>query len=405
METITKLKLILIFLMLAIIGAIFLFQTNKSVAENDPVAIIRQFTGKSNLSLEQTSNMASPLGEQVVTYNTTDKRWLFTVDTASYQVLSAIMPPVNPSTKQSISRDDAYNIAKSFISERIDGFDKLELIDEGSIDHGAGGIVFSFSWAEQLGSQKAMGFHCINIDIDAGTGAVTNYIRLPPVPVTIDVEPKISRDEAIAIAQEQFKTVVTSSDAQLSLWWKDNDRSKGQVLRWEVSLTSDDPIMRNKIYHIDAYTGTILNVFGANPVLTDELPPVATIQEYVEKTYLKDSYQINIDIFQLNQGVTIQDSEVITEFIQLLLDPSQEIEQSDSSGLIYDVVFVFQSKSTDGQRIEVAVRYDSIKNEILMFTSSLSSVQYSGRYSVPETFGKKVFAILNAHNILVPNNQ
>lgn len=53
--------------------------------------------------------------------------------------------------------------------------------------------------------------------------------------------------------------------ADLSVWWRHNDRSQGQVLRWQVRLQSDEPlsagvpqITKKAAYTIDAHTGEVL---------------------------------------------------------------------------------------------------------------------------------------------------
>jgi hypothetical protein len=61
---------------------------------------------------------------------------------------------------------------------------------------------------------------------------------------------------------------VIKSSAELQVWYRDNDRSKEQILRWLVRLESDEPAdprwphePKHAQYSIDAHTGDILEIF------------------------------------------------------------------------------------------------------------------------------------------------
>nr|HPL28812.1 PepSY domain-containing protein [Anaerolineae bacterium] len=77
-------------------------------------------------------------------------------------------------------------------------------------------------------------------------------------------EPKVTREQALAIAEQRFGQNVRTRWAQLSVGWRHDDRAQGQVLRWEVVLQSDplnpelpDMPLRGS-YTIDAQTGEVL---------------------------------------------------------------------------------------------------------------------------------------------------
>ncbi|RPI35232.1 MAG: hypothetical protein EHM70_00340 [Chloroflexota bacterium] len=393
-----KTKAIAVLLVLSVLSVIVLFQASHSFADTDPVNIIREFTEQPDLALEPDQNALSSNIDHVVTYQTTDRRWIFEVDTAKYQVVYAFMPPLAPAMKPLIDKDVALSSAQSFLTKHVDGFDRLVLIEEKLIDHGAAGIVYSFSFAEELGSQKAIGFHIINISVDAGSGSITNYSRLLPVTVTISTEPKISREEAIAIAQERFNAGVTSSSARLSLGWKNDDRAQGQVLRWEVTLISDD--QDQKKYNVDAHDGTILATVVYAPPLPVELP---SLQDFIAQMDLDQIYGLGITIpVPMNQHkIVIDDPTVIDEFIQLLLNPEQDIKSAPTSSK-FNLEFEIVSKSLDGETTIILAQYFSSTNILSLDTMVGPGSHYSGDFSVPETFGKELSSILNIWEYFLP---
>ncbi len=92
-----------------------------------------------------------------------------------------------------------------------------------------------------------------------------NFTAGPGGIFTVGVEPQVSRERVQAIAGERFGARVTESRAELSVWWRHNDRAQGQVLRWQVRLQSDEPISavtpqitKKAAYTIDAQTGEVL---------------------------------------------------------------------------------------------------------------------------------------------------
>ena len=144
----------------------------------------------------------------------------------------------------------------------------MSLINETSEDHGAAGKLYSFIWADRLGSQQAIGLKRVAITVDAGSGVIQSYLKTPSDGIEVNVEPTVSRDQALAIAQKQFGEAIISQNATLDVWWRDNDRTHPQLLRWKVTLDSHVPlnanaesnqqIFKHAAYIIDAHSGDII---------------------------------------------------------------------------------------------------------------------------------------------------
>jgi hypothetical protein len=211
----------------------------------------------------------SPRGLIQRTFTTRDGSAIFTVDITQNQVVVASMPGLQKQPGIGINRDQALLAGRSFVTSHVPGADQLTLVQADQEDHGAAGREYQFLWARQVGSQKALGPERVAVSVDANSGAIVSFMRLLPVPITVNVEPKITRDQALAIAQQRFNASVIASSISLDVWWKNNDRSKEQVLRWKVTLVSSEPINSNAVggnfgtkhaaYMIDAHTGAVLD--------------------------------------------------------------------------------------------------------------------------------------------------
>lgn len=139
----------------------------------------------------------------------------------------------------------------------------MALVNEELAGHGPEWQEYSFEWAEQLGSQKAKGPRRIVVTEEAPSGAITSFLHTASVPVTVSVEPAISREQALSIAQQRFGSPVAQSEIDLSVWRRNNDLRQGQVLKWTVTLIGERSAMGGAMpshaqYAIDAHTGEIL---------------------------------------------------------------------------------------------------------------------------------------------------
>jgi hypothetical protein len=202
---------------------------------------------------------------------TSDGGAIFTVDLARREVLIASMPGLAPEQRpaKAVDHAQAMQIARNFAAGRISGFQQLALIRDSLDDHGAaGGQHYMFLWAPRPGSHGAVGLPRVSVSVDAATGAIVSFMHIPSGPLAVDAEPTVSRDQALAIAQRHFGAPVKTSTASLDVWWKNNDRTQPQVLRWHVVLESDEPvhpeavgerfIPKRAAYYIDAHTGEVL---------------------------------------------------------------------------------------------------------------------------------------------------
>lgn len=240
-----------------------------ALSDDEVTAIVREFVGRPDLTLAFRSlqDEARPGSER--TCQTPDGKAVFVVDLQRREVVIASMPDFAQESGQRVTRDQALQTAHAFAVARVKGVENLALVRDTLDDHGgAGGQQFTFLWTAQLGSQKALGLQRISVSADAASGSVVSFMQIPPMPITVNAEPTVSREEAVAIASERFGAPVKASTAELDVWWKGNDRAQPQILRWRVTLESDQPLFSGEVgdgfipahaaYVIDAHTGEVL---------------------------------------------------------------------------------------------------------------------------------------------------
>jgi hypothetical protein len=250
---------------LLVLGIIILASAQDN---RDPMETIRAFIGNPTLELKEVPGTDATRGSQTRTYTTLDSSFIFTVDVPRRMVVYALFTNTQSGGGSEIGHDEALQAAQAFATSRVTDFQQMSLSNETSEDHGAAGTLYHFVWADRLGSQQAIGLKRVAITVDAGSGAIQSFSQTPSDGIEVNVEPTVSRDQALAIAQKQFGEATISQNVKLDVWWRNNDRIQPQVLRWTVTLDShvplnanaepDQQIFKHAKYIIDAHTGDIL---------------------------------------------------------------------------------------------------------------------------------------------------
>lgn len=268
MKQFTLKKITIVFGVVVLI--LLAFGTIYASAQGDSEAIdtIRTFIGNPSLELRAVPDTDTVHGLQIRTYSTLDGTSTFSVDIQRQQVVVAILANTQSSEASGINHDQALQIAQTFASARISEFQRMSLVKDTSEDHGSAGQQYCFLWAELLGTQQAIGPKRVAITVDTNSGAILSFMQIHSESITVGVEPTISRDQALAIAQKQFGAPTISQSVTLDVWWHNNDRTQPQVLRWTVILDSNVPldanavasqfIYKHAVYTIDAHTGDLI---------------------------------------------------------------------------------------------------------------------------------------------------
>ncbi|HOG48475.1 MAG TPA: PepSY domain-containing protein [Anaerolineae bacterium] len=232
-------------------------------SDEEAMAIIRAFVGRPQMVPKLEPELMDKRFPWERHYFEEGSGASFTVDIERRAVLSAMLPRGYAGPGGTLDCDQAQQVATEFAAARVPGFERLTLVGSGLMDEDVGPRC-EFLWQELLGTQEAYGMQAARVSIDGATGCIDLFAQRLPVPITLDVEPKVTREQALAIAEQRFGQNVRTRWAQLSVGWRHDDRAQGQVLRWEVVLQSDplnpelpDMPLRGS-YTIDAQTGEVL---------------------------------------------------------------------------------------------------------------------------------------------------
>lgn len=236
--------------------------------DEEAMAIIRAFVGRPEMVPKLEPELMDKRFPWERHYFEEGSGASFTMDVERRAVLSAMLPRGYAGPGGTLDCDQAQQVATEFAAARVPGFERLTLVGRSLMDEDVGPRC-EFLWQELLGTQEAYGMQAVRVSIDGATGSIDLFAQRLPVPITVDVEPKVTREQALAIAEQRFGRNVRASWAQLSLGWRHDDRTQGQVLRWQVVLQSDELVnpalpdmpLRGS-YTIDAATGEVLEELG-----------------------------------------------------------------------------------------------------------------------------------------------
>lgn len=252
--------------------------SGSSMVDGDVVAIVRRFVSRPDLPLDEVHTSPLPTMRAERTFATPDHDASFVVGVEDGQVLRASMPIGlviigDASADSVVTLDRAYTSARTFLFERVVRFDGMELFlaitDDGEEDE-EGHVPFShrLQWGQWLGSKRARGPQWAKVSVDGMSGSLLSFTQGPSVPITVDVEPTIQREEALAIARRHFGLSVMHSTLKLQVSpYPSKERPHQQMLWWDVQLTSEEPISlgsalpRMGVFHIDAHSGTVFHSY------------------------------------------------------------------------------------------------------------------------------------------------
>jgi len=263
-------KKTMFFILLSTIAVLLTFSTVFVAAQGNTEAFdtIRVFMDDPNLEVSKIQVTSIDQHEKTPAYITLDGTSIFLLDPTMENVLVATIDNQKPQLNEEVNYDQALIIAQDFVGTRVIGVDNLTLIQDVIEDHGEAGKTFRFLWAELLGSQGALGLKRVAVTVSASSGSIISFMQVIPEDLSVEVEPRITYQQAIEIAKDDSGMHPISEEAALDVWWLNNDRSQPQFLRWTVTLKSELPLnydqgqdqtmLHQTKYIIDAQTGKIV---------------------------------------------------------------------------------------------------------------------------------------------------
>jgi Zn-dependent metalloprotease len=260
MKRIQSSFVILVLLGIFVLSAIsiaYAYYQNAPIGADKAEENVKSFTGIADISFQNVNITNLPQGE---VYELKSKVGVFYVNSHSGDIERAtFVNNVQNSTQVIISIADAEKLAESFSSHNYKNFTQMknmQLTGAELLDHGTY-KAYVFTWNEIINGTKTPNW--VQVTINPETGNIISYIGLNR-PVLVNMEPKIQKSDAVNIAINQFKNILTErTDAQLCvIYTKDNI----QKLTWVVNVEGapQDNICQGGMVVVDAMNGDVLIV-------------------------------------------------------------------------------------------------------------------------------------------------
>ncbi len=246
----------------------------KKLTQEEALEKATNFTGKDTLKLEVIGIVTLPTSECFEIVDK-DRTVILHVNRESGKVEMALLADPYKRGDKDLSLEEAKAIALAFtLKEGID-FSELTLVsavknkkgDPHSIEGlGTKDRLCVFRWEEV--TKEGIKFpHWVEIAVNYTTGEIVS-VDTKDIPVTVSLDAKVTKEEAIERAKEYVDFDVNNTAAEIGVWVH-NSR---QVLRWLVSFYGTIPapgveqenlrIIQSAAVIIDAHSGEVLEAHG-----------------------------------------------------------------------------------------------------------------------------------------------
>ncbi|MDD4137824.1 MAG: hypothetical protein PHT99_08050 [Methanoregula sp.] len=203
-------------------------------SKKDPVESIREFIGDPAAPVRFERTMTNVMGENIDMYTVNMDR--FAVDAETGTLISASFISLSPVTAGNYSLDTAGAVGLAYAKKNYPDFSvrNMQLTESKTLDHGAGGVEYSFTWSEQSYGINIGNYVHVSVD---PLGRILNYFaRDIPAP---GVEPaKIGKETANTTAVDYVITStrisnITSIESTSQLTVLPTDQKR---VVWNVNL-------------------------------------------------------------------------------------------------------------------------------------------------------------------------
>jgi Zn-dependent metalloprotease len=218
---------------------------------------VQDFIGNFQIQLVSSGTQSYAAGEYYI-ISTKDSEFRVNAETGVVEAALFYNSLKNGKTVQ-ISQTNAESIGKQFAEKYYKNFTNKNMILQYSVlqDTGYANEYYIY-WREVISDVESP--NNVFIAINANTGDIISYVGIERT-VTVPLNPKISKTEAINIALQQFANhkFVEQPGVKLQIWY---DNQSVQHLEWRVNFideSSKEMIIGGDVI-IDAITGEVLSV-------------------------------------------------------------------------------------------------------------------------------------------------
>jgi len=249
-------------------------QANRKLTKAEAIEKARNFVGKNTLELEVLGTANLPTGE-CFEIGDKDKTVLLHVNKDNGKVEMALLADPCKRGDKDLTLEEAKAIALNFAKREGIDFAKLTLVSETKNKKGnsyseeglgARDGLCVFRW-EEIARGDIKLPHWVEIAINYTTGEVVS-VDTKDIPVTVSLDAKVSKEEALKKARGYIGFDVKKTEAEIGAWVHEGK----QVLRWTIIYYGDIPapggeqenlrITQSAAIIIDAHTGEVLETHG-----------------------------------------------------------------------------------------------------------------------------------------------
>jgi hypothetical protein len=250
-------KLIFVVLCLLVgISIVAAFSLDAPIGLNNAKESVRGFIGKPNAAVDFKVNESVTHGKF---YMLQSEGGEFYVNMYTGDVERAIFNKARENSGDvRLSLDQAEAIAKSYAVKNYRNFtQKNMLLTRAELQDYGTGKEHLFIWSEVINNIETP--NKVLLTLNPNTGEIITYIGLQRQ-VTVPLEPKILKDDAVNIAASQFKDItIQRTEAKLSVEYPVEDVQK---LTWIIEIEGKprDSVPQGGLVVIDATTGEVIVV-------------------------------------------------------------------------------------------------------------------------------------------------
>ncbi|MDK2891602.1 MAG: hypothetical protein PWR21_2234 [Methanoculleus sp.] len=218
---------------------------------------IQAFMEGKDISIEYKGTMPTPSGDMML-FGSDDERYYINSQSGSIEG-ALFLRSLDNSNEVRFNAENAQKIAEDYAKSKYRPFTQknMQLIRSDLLDHGDGGKEYLFVWCEIVNGALTPNY--VSISINPNTGEVISYIGIERA-LNVDLDPEISREDAIKTAIAQFKEIkVSNVDTQLAVIYVDQNE---QCLAWVVTIDGkeSDSTTQGGTVLVDAMSGKVVQV-------------------------------------------------------------------------------------------------------------------------------------------------
>lgn len=259
--------IIIVIIVILVIAGFFLYAAGPGPftlkAPGDARESIRQFIGNPMAVVIFDEHNTNFIGEAYDTYRVDRDR--FTVDPGTGAVTGAFFFSVPMTENKTLTLQEAAGTAKEFAASHYNNFNSrnMQLTEAKMLDHGAGGIEYSYTWSEQ--SMNISLGNAVHVSVNTD-GRILSYNARDTIapkvePARIGKDPAVETATRYVITATKITNITSNETSALLTVMPDNQNRVVWKVDLELRFLNPDIGIedhRGGLVYVDAMTGDVV---------------------------------------------------------------------------------------------------------------------------------------------------